>query len=321
LAGYQESVDEILPVSALIKLVKSCAHLFGRCGLARRVVVVVVAAAGLEVWAELATLQPVADAEIREQAPTSVFGGGTTVVSGGLGTFAGNATRRALIRFDPGAEIPAGATIVSVEVGLSVVTVPSSPANSIFELRRVRQEWLETGVSWNFRLGAEMAWQVPGAGGAEDIEAEASSTVAVGGLGRYTFPSSDRLVADVQSWVDEPETNHGWLLMSQSEGVLRTARHFASRESAANQPEMAVEYTVEAGVEPPLLRGVRVESGAVEFTFGGEAGASYTVEYLELIGGMEWTVLTNVAAMASAGEVLIRDDLEAGRRFYRVRAP
>jgi hypothetical protein len=286
-----------------------------------RFVVMVAVLAGWVIRAELATLRPIADAELREQQPTGVFGSDLTIVSGGLGFTAGNTARRALIRFEPGAEIPSGATIVSVELGISVTRVPLSPAISIFELKRVRQEWLETEVSWNVRREPGLAWEIPGAGGDEDVQPERSSSTLMQGRGRYTFPSSDRLVADLQMWVDNPGTNHGWLLWSRSENVLQTARHFASRENVADAPELVVEYTVETGIEPPLLSEVRADAGEVEFGFAVEAGVAYTVEYLESVIGMKWTILTNVAAQVSDGQIIIRDNLEAARRFYRVRSP
>jgi hypothetical protein len=50
--------------------------------------------------------------------------------------------------------------------------------------------------------------------------------------------------ADVQSWLDEPGTNFGWLLRG-NEATLSTAKRFDSRENPilANQPVLVVDYT------------------------------------------------------------------------------
>ena len=65
------------------------------------------------------------------------------------------------------------------------------------------------------------------AGGDRDRPASARETVDM--LGNYTL-SSNRMKKDVQSWVERPETNFGWLLIGD-EDKLRTVVAFASRES------------------------------------------------------------------------------------------
>jgi hypothetical protein len=48
-------------------------------------------------------------------------------------------------------------------------------------------------------------------------------------LGNYTW-SSNRMKKDVQSWVEQPETNFGWLLIGDERNP-RTVVAFASREA------------------------------------------------------------------------------------------
>jgi len=53
-------------------------------------------------------------------------------------------------------------------------------------------------------------------------------------------------VADVQGWVNDAGSNFGWMLHSELEAVLKTARHFATREySVTNSvPQLIINYTV-----------------------------------------------------------------------------
>ncbi|TAK95486.1 MAG: DNRLRE domain-containing protein, partial [Verrucomicrobia bacterium] len=194
------------------------------------------------------TLRPVADAELQQAQPDSNIGGNITMVSGELGIRVGGVLRRAVLRFDLAGQIPAGAIINSVSLQVRVMRVPIGPANSIFDLRRILQPWSESGVTWNSRLPAT-PWQVPGVTGAADSVSAASSTVFVSGLGSYTFPSTPALIADVQAWANDPSTNSGWLLISEGEGILKTARHFATHEDAVNGPVLTVIYTQ----PPPVI--------------------------------------------------------------------
>ena len=50
-------------------------------------------------------------------------------------------------------------------------------------------------------------------------------------------------MADVQSWLDSPAANFGWLLLG-NESISQTTKRFDSKdnEEEANRPVLAVEY-------------------------------------------------------------------------------
>ena len=52
------------------------------------------------------------------------------------------------------------------------------------------------------------------------------------------------MVADVQSWLDNPSTNFGWLLVG-NEALSETSKRFDSRENAIadNRPLLTVNFT------------------------------------------------------------------------------
>jgi hypothetical protein len=75
-----------------------------------------------------------------------------------------------------------------------------------------------------------------------DFVVAPSSSSYVSTLGDpIEFGSSAELVADVQSWVNNPAQNFGWMLSSQQEDLAKTARSFASRESGFG-PVLLIEF-------------------------------------------------------------------------------
>src|ERR1041385_685744 len=199
-------------------------------------------AAPVAILAESVTVLPVADTYLSEQDPNSNFGNGLDMVMGTQGPTGGAPTNRGLLMFDISGQIPPGSQVTSVAVTLSVVKVPSLGANSTFELRRVLLPWNETEATWN-HSGTNAAWSAPGGAAPTDFSSAPSGTQSVAGLGSYTFLSTANLVADVQSWVDNPNANFGWIVQTQLEDVAKTARRFASREGPANAPTLLIEYT------------------------------------------------------------------------------
>src|SRR5258708_6250993 len=133
--------------------------------------------------ADTVSLSPVADSHIRQLFdPDTNYGTLAQMWAGTVGDTGQHAIRRALMRFDLSGQVPAGAVINSVSLRITVVKVPPSAANSVFDLRRILQPWNELTVTWNSRLGGSSPWQVPGAGGAQDAALAASSSIFVSGL-------------------------------------------------------------------------------------------------------------------------------------------
>lgn len=180
----------------------------------------------------------------------TLYESATGALSNGIGIslFAGRTDddelRRALLAFDVASAIPAGSTIVSVQLALSVTRVGNSTAYP-FELRRVSGDWGEGAsnaviagggmgapaavgdATWLHRFFNTTLWN--NAGG--DFAGVASAVQAVGAVGTYQWGSTPAMVADVQSWLNAPVTNFGWLLLGD-ETVTFTAKRFASRENS-----------------------------------------------------------------------------------------
>ncbi|QJE97206.1 PQQ-dependent sugar dehydrogenase [Luteolibacter luteus] len=158
------------------------------------------------------------------------------------------AYRRALIHFNL-SSIPAGADVTSAEVTLQVTKVgPSTGGDFTFGLHRLTADWGEgTSVSlgqgapadegeatWEDAKFNQLSWDTPGG----DFVAGDSASRVVSNLGTYTW-SAAGLAADVQSWVDQPASNFGWIL--RGDETTASAKVFGARHTAA-PPRLTVKY-------------------------------------------------------------------------------
>ena len=69
------------------------------------------------------------------------------------------------------------------------------------------------------------------------------ASTSVGDIGDYTWGSTSQMVADVQTWLDSPATNFGWLLRA-NETRNKTSERFDSKENGtvANRPVLTVTF-------------------------------------------------------------------------------
>lgn len=201
------------------------------------------------------TLTPVADNTLYEDPAGAFSNGRGSAMFAGRNSASVNSIRRALLRFDVAAALPAGATVESATLRLSNDAANSVPA--MITLHRVTQGWgegasLATGgqgsgaaaapgdATWLHRFHPSLNWSAPGG----DFAASPSASAMVFGAGFYTWPSGASLVADVQSFLDDPAGNFGWLLRGD-ETVSSSARRFATREAADTplRPALTIEFT------------------------------------------------------------------------------
>jgi hypothetical protein len=96
-------------------------------------------------------------------------------------------------------------------------------------------------ATWVHRFYWTTTWTAPGG----DYHAVASATTMVGGIAFYTWTSA-AMAADVQGWVDNPDDNFGWLVLGD-ETADHTAKRFDTREHAATEPLLTVNFTPPAG--------------------------------------------------------------------------
>jgi hypothetical protein len=281
------------------------------------------AALQLTIRPDTITLTPSADTAMMEDSPDNNFGLSTDLPVGGLRrtTASGTALRcRALLRF-PLDQIQAGAQVTAVTVTISVTREPSGQVASQFELLRMVRDWTEgTEVG---QLGAPASpgeatwltsgfadWGKPGGGSGPDFAGSPSSSVTISALGKATFASTARLVSDVQTWVADPSSNFGWMLLSENESTPETARRIASRESAAaNRPSLKIDFVPGT---PPIHLTLSYRNASVHLSWSGGA-PGYQVERKKSLSDAAWERMTDVISTTTA-EISAPDSAA----FYRV---
>ena len=201
--------------------------------------------------AQLANINPIKDNTLYEFVPVD----GDRSNALGLHFFTGETgmgeLRRGVLAFDIAGNIPAGSAILGVTLTLNMSMTPSGTARTT-ELHNLLADWGEgtsqasggegegapattNDATWRHRFFDTIFWTTEGG----DFSATVSASQSVGAVGMYTW-SSPQMVADVQSWLDNPATNFGWLVLGD-ESEIATAKRFDTRESAS-PPVLTILY-------------------------------------------------------------------------------
>jgi hypothetical protein len=289
----------------------------------------------LSLSADTVYLTPSADTTLLQAYPANNFGGNEYLNSGTTQNFA---TNRALLKFNVAAALPRGAKITGAALTIAVVGTPADGnAPSNFLLHRMLRDWGEGNKSghppqqaglgqpataneatWQDRFAfTTNVWAAPGAAPGLDFMTNISAETYVYGIdfSPYTFNSTSFTVADVQGWLNQPQSNFGWLLVSQGENSYFSARRFASREDANRAPVLVVDYFV------PRINRVTMAGNAVNMQFLAEPGQAYTVEYNGSAEPAGWLVLTNISPLPAQTNVLVQDGVTSAQRYYRLSLP
>lgn len=233
----------------------------------------------------------------------------------------GSPDSAALLKFDVSAIAP-GSTVQSVTLTFHV-TDPSAGTWEIYQLLR---PWKESEVAFDWpAIGEE--WQTNGAQGVTDRGNTVLGTVTATASGLVTIELNTAGIAVVQSWVDNPGNNHGFII--QDYAGSSDALGFASRENgnAATRPVFTVNYLGNGqttGNQAPV-----VDAGPDLTINIGEAASldgTVTDDGLPTIPGV---VKTHWAKVSGPGTVTFADDKaidttatfsEAGTYILRLRA-
>jgi hypothetical protein len=212
-------------------------------------------------YADTATLVSSRDTTIYQMHPSDSDGAGQDMFVGDTGE---PSACRGLIGFDIAGSIPAGSTITNVQLSLVLSRAGSSDfMPRLIELHRALADWGEgtagqgsngsgagngfptptdgTAATWSHRFFNTVPWT--NAGG--DFAATASAGAMVGITPTtYVWNSTPDLVKDVQSWLDGPASNFGWVMLGD-ESTSGSVRRFFTREASddATRPSLVVTFT------------------------------------------------------------------------------
>ena len=201
--------------------------------------------------AETVRIRPVKDNTLYESATGARSNGRGDYLF--VGRTFGPSLRRGLIAFDIAGNVPEGATIDAVRLRLRMSRTRAGERT--ITLHRVLADWGEgssdasgqegrgdaaqpNDATWLHRFFNTVFWENAG-GDYSEIE---SASQSVGGPGPYTW-SSPQLTADVQSMLDDPANNFGWILLGPEN--VQSAKRFNSRQHStrSSQPRLIVDFT------------------------------------------------------------------------------
>jgi hypothetical protein len=216
-------------------------------------------------------LRPVADTTLIETEPGNNLGGASFVNAGTTGI---STLNHGLVQFDFTSAIPRDAVILAASLQLEVVFAPSRDIEfDLFGLHRVLTPWGEgdkvadnpnspglgapaslNEATWSHRFaGTADTWAAPGGLAGVDYVPAASSVEFIEGEGNYLFDTSFRMTGDVQSWIDDPASNNGWMLIGFTGDLRYTARRFGAREDSEFAPLLTVTFQVIPEPSPLLI--------------------------------------------------------------------
>ena len=219
-------------------------------------------AGGMSARADTVQLNPSKDNTLYED-----YTGGTTSNGQGqhffVGRIAQDLRRRGLIAFDIAGNIPAGATIESVTLTLHASSNRGTAEIQI-DVHAACEDWgegasvgdLEEGrgapaepgdTTWTDTFYPDQLWASEGG----EFSPRVTASAAVSAVGFFDWDSSfdPGLATDVQQWLDQPETNFGWVLVASDEYFQNSAKRFDSRENVEPSfwPLLTVTYSLSDG--------------------------------------------------------------------------
>jgi len=218
------------------------------------------AAGAADAFAESAFLRPAKDSTLVEDPAGALANGSGEAIFAGRINSTSRSIRRALLAFDVAAAVPAGSTVTGARLWLNLSSTSAGPV--AVRLHRVVADWGE-GVSasgggggapatpgdstWLHRFYDDVFWAQPGG----DFDPLSRGEAIVDQPGPYFWGSTPEMAADVQSWLDQPQSAFGWILLGD-ETRPQTVKRFDSREipEEASQPLLEVVFVPPCTPDP-----------------------------------------------------------------------
>jgi len=141
--------------------------------------------------------------------------------------------------------IPAGSIIQEVSITLNVFGV----SNDSYQVYEMKRDWVESETNWNL-YSLTNGWEIPGALGAQDRGDLVLGSFSPTGTGMGIINLNSDGMALVQSWVDSPTSNHGFIIANSS---ATDGADFDSREAstASTRPKLTIRYSEDQPINNP----------------------------------------------------------------------
>lgn len=218
---------------------------------------------------EVVTINPDRDSTLFSQSGSIANGMGEYLF---VGTTMSGQNRRSLLHFDVGDDIPAGASVTDVTLTLNLSKSRGLPVP--VDIHDLLADWGEGNsnafgnegggttaqsgdATWTHRFFNTETWSTPGGDFASTVLASSDVTTSASSQ-QFNTPG---LVNSVQSWVDDPGSNFGWMLISPDTEIGNALRFDSTQSNiSANRPILTIEY--EIVTDPKDLNGDMVFNAA-----------------------------------------------------------
>jgi hypothetical protein len=170
--------------------------------------------------------------------------------------------------------IPIGSIVQSVDIAVNVTNTSGSLTYEIYDLKRA---WIEYEATWNDYISGQ-SWEVAGADGAADRGSTELGVIVGSSLGSTTVSLNTDGMATVQAWVDDPSTNHGFIVQDYNNA---NGLGFSSRETTpiSERPKLTVTYSLNnAGITVTPISGLTTTEAGGTATFDISADTEPTAD-------------------------------------------
>ena len=148
----------------------------------------------------------------------------------------GDPWKAILIGWDLGSIAP-GSTVEFVSLTFDI----TGKTDDAYEVYALARDWLEHEATWE-ESSAGSSWETAGVLGAGDRGFTVLGTIVSPSTGPATFELNAAGIARVQSWIDDPSGNFGFIIQdysSASDGLDLTSREMSV---ATNRPKLSITY-------------------------------------------------------------------------------
>jgi hypothetical protein len=171
------------------------------------------------------------DTKLMSQDPDTNFGDASKL------EIDGSPFRSSLLYWDL-TSIPQGSVVHSVDVTVNI----TNASGHVYDFYKSLRPWVESEATWNeYTFG--LPWETDGSDGFSDRDSTVLGSIS-GSKGLATVSLNAQGVATVQAWVDDPSSNHGFIILNYINA--KNGLDFSSRENgtASNRPKLTVTYSV-----------------------------------------------------------------------------
>jgi hypothetical protein len=149
----------------------------------------------------------------------------------------------------PPSRIPSNATITSATLSLWTSNDLSDNDRTI-RVYRLKVPFNETEVTWN-ESASGVSWQSAGASGANDREStDIGSVLVLQNEANGTEKQISLDTAKIQELVSGAFTNHGFIIIADTELNDRFNYKSSDASTASNRPKLVIEYTTSSATPP-----------------------------------------------------------------------